>query len=390
MTALSHDVSLRLGAAKVAVGAWDQLSITHDMLAPPSPWTVTLWRPSTAPPWPETDLWPLTVVDAPAEVVVDGAVQVRGFIARTEVSGARAGSPLTITGRDQAAQAQVSDADPSLSLRGVTLSDALARLFGPLGINITIGLRADDARPALAGMRPGAHPSSGRRARRAHRVDHFRVRPGEKVWQLAETLCRRHGFLLYTAPSADGVGLVIDRPAYDSEVVYEFTRTGARDGSWEGNILSGSRAVDVSQVPTSVTVFGHSAIAASQDARLRVTLENDGLAHPRVATSTPARHRYLRDDRARTRAVCEQRARRELANAMASFDVYTAQVQGFGQRGRLYAVNSMARVRDDLTGTTGDWLVTQVQMQRSRQGGHAATVRMIPKGSLVISPDPDA
>ena len=68
-----------------------------------------------------------------------------------------------------------------------------------------------DARTALAGARPGARTATGRRARRAHRVDQFRVKVGEKVWQLADQLCRRHGYLLYTAPSGDGVALVIER-----------------------------------------------------------------------------------------------------------------------------------------------------------------------------------
>lgn len=387
--AQTHTVELRLGAESVRVGAFDEVTISHDMLAPTSPWSVTLWRTATQAPWPETDLWPLTRVETPADVVVDGVVQVRGYVIRSQVTATHAGSPLTLTGRDQAGAAMVADADPAISLRAVTLEDALQRLFGPIGINLTIGTLAADARTALAGMRPGARPPSGRRARRGHRVDTFRVKVGEKVWALADQLCRRHGYLLYTAPSGDGVSLVIDRPAFDSPVLYTLTRKQQRDGSWVGTILGGGRTVDTSQVPTSVTVFGHAALASRDDARLRVMLDNEGLVHPRVADAFPVRPRYIRDDKARTQGTCEQRARRELSTAMASFDVCEFTVQGFGQSGRLYAVNSMARIDDDASGVRGDWLITQVTMRRAHMGGHTTTLRAIPKGSLVISPDPD-
>jgi len=386
-----HAVELRLGPERIAVGSWDSLTITHDLLAPTSPWTVTLWRAATMSPWPETDLWPLTRVETPVEVLVDGVVQVRGALGRCEVTGSRQGSPLTLSGRDHAAAAQIADAGPAISLRGVTLEDALRMLFDPLSINLTVGALADEARSALAGMRPGAprSTSSTRRARRRHRVDQFRVKVGEKVWALADQLCRRHGFLLYSAPSGDGVSLVIDRPAYDSPVLYRLTRKRQADGSYEGTILSGGRAVDSSQVPTAVTVFGHSAIASSADAKLRAEVENEGLVHPRVADAFAVRPRYLRDDKARTPDVCRQRARREIARAMAGFDVCTYTVQGWKQSGRLFAINAMAHIDDDLTGVHGDWLVTQVTMNRSRSAGHTATLRLVPKGALVIEPDPD-
>lgn len=389
--AISHEVELRLGVERVAVGAWDSITITHDLLAPTSPWTVTLWRAATMAPWPETDLWPHTRAETPAEVLVDGVVQVRGAISRAEVGASRQGSPLTLSGRDHAAIAQIADADPALTLRGATLEEALRRLFGPLGINLTIGALADDARSALAGMRPNAPrgTSTSRRARRRHRVDQFRVKVGEKVWQLADQLCRRHGYLLYSAPSGDGVALVIDRPAYDSQALYSLTRKQQPDGSYAGTILSGSRAVDTSQVPSSVTVFGHSAIASSADARLRASIENEGLVHPRVADAFAARPRYVRDDKARTPQVCEQRARREIARANASLDVCSYVVQGFGQDGRLFAVNAIAHIDDEITGARGDWLVTQVVMNRSRSSGHTTTLRLVPKGALVIEPDPD-
>lgn len=391
--ARAHDVELRLGAASVRVGTWDEISITHDMLAPTSPWSATLWRPASLPPWPETELWGLTRVYTSAEVLVDGAPQLRGYIETFGVTGARQGSPLTISGRDQAGVAQVADADPALSLRNSTLDEVLRRMFDPLGINLTVGALAADARTAQAGMRPGARVPGKRKSRRRHHVDVFAVQPGQKVWQLAEQLCRRHGYLLYTAPSGDGVGLVIDRPAYDSPVLYQLTRKRVRpsaDGSsyeWDGNIVSGGRKVDGLQTPTNVTVYGHSSHKSPEDSRHSATIENEGLVHPRVADAFPVRPRYIRDPKARTPQIAEQRARHEIARAMAAFDVCDYVVQGFGDGRHLYAINAMAHIDDELTGVRGDWLITQVTLARARSGGHTARLRLVPKGSIVIEPD---
>ncbi len=48
--AQTHTVELRLGAESVRVGAFDEVTISHDMLAPTSPWSVTLWRTATQAP----------------------------------------------------------------------------------------------------------------------------------------------------------------------------------------------------------------------------------------------------------------------------------------------------------------------------------------------------
>lgn len=389
MTVQTHSIEVRVGAQQVVIGSTDEVSVTHDLLAPSSPFTLTLWRTASMVPWPRTDLWPLLLCDETIEVAVDGAVQVRGLISAVKPTASHEGSPLTITGRDYVSVAQESDADPSLSLRNVTLVDALERLFAPLGVNVVVGAQAEAARNALAGARPGTRTTTTARARRAHRVDQFRVRVGERVWQLAQQLCRRHGYLLYSAPYGGGVGLVIDRPAYDAPVRYAFTRRWVEaETRFTGNILSGGRTTDVSRVPSDVTVFGHDAVASREDARLRARVENEGLAHPRVAGTQPRRPRYIRDDRARTVDTCTQRARREIAEAMAGFDVHEYAVQGFGQGGYLYAINGMARVDDDVTGVHGDCLITQVTLKRSRAAATTATVRLVPRGAIVIEPDP--
>ncbi len=390
MPAKVHEVEVRLGAARARLTALDEVRISHDMLSPGSVATVALWRQPGERPWPETELFRLAKVFAPVEVAVDGHLQVRGVLEKPRVGAERTGAGLWLSFRDLACAAMVAEASPSLSLRDVTLEEALRRLFEPLNIPIVIGANADDARSVQAGARPGARAPSARRSRRRHHVDRFRVQPGTKVWQLAEQLCRRHGYLLYTAPCETGIGLVIDQPAYDSPVLFEFTRRRNDDGSATATFLGGSREWDATQLPTSVTVFGHTSHTSREDARHRATVQNDRLTGPRVEPLTQVRPWYRKDKKARTPKVATQKARRILAQANASFDVLTLTAQGFGQGNRIFAVNSMARVDDVETGTTGDFLITQVSMIRSRAQGTTTQLRLVPKGSLVIEPDEDA
>ena len=394
MSAITHDAELRLGATRQRLEGFDELTITHDLLAPGSPTTVSLWRPPTDRPWPESELYRLAKVYSPVEFAIDGALQVRGVVERVAVGADHGGATLRISFRDLTGAAQVADADPHLSLRSETLLGALEKLYAAHGIHVTLGIDADDARSTLAGMRPGARVSPARRTRRprrAHPVDKFRIQPGQKVQAVADALCRRHGYLLFSAPYGDGVGLVIDRPA-TSPVLYQLTRKRQPDGSVRGNLLVGERTLDAMTLPTEVTVFGHSPTTDREDIYHQSAVQNDVLAHPRVESVYLPRPRYLRDAHATKPQIAAQRARRELAEANAGFDVYTATVQGWtqGSPGRgpwLYAINTLAQIDDDETDTRGDWLITQVTFRRSRKDGTLTQMRLVPKGALQLYPD---
>lgn len=390
--ARSHNVSLTI--AGVPVTTWDEIAITHDLFSPAGAYTVTLWREADASRWNEVRR--ACRIFAPVIVEVDGAVQLRGTLERIKAGGNRSGAPLTLSGRSLAGPAMVAHVDPRISLRGVTLVEALTRIFAPLGIAVTVGVSAEEARSVMAGARPGP-VRTGTRRRAHHRVDRFRLKPGQTVWQAAEMLCRRHGYLLYAAPTSDGLGLVIDRPAYDSPVQHALSRTKVDVGAdglttWTGNVLEGFRDVNGTDAQTITTVFGHSGLDAPQDARHRGVVSNERLLyHPLVSDVIVERPHYLRDSRARTPQIAEQRARRENALTMADFDTYNATVQGFaqGSPARVWTINSMVHVRDELALLDEDWLTTSVTFTRSREGGHTTRLRLVPKDSIVIDPDPE-
>lgn len=385
--ARSHVVTLTIAGTEVRT--WDEVTLSLDMLRPGSPWTVTLWRTGAGASWERVraaaQIW------APVTFEVDGAVQLRGQIERIRDSAGRAGAPVTLGGRDLLAAALVSDVDPRLSLRDATLEEVMERALAPLRIPVVVGANADEVRSIQAGARPGA----GGRTRRRVRVDRFKPKVGEKVWAFLEGLARRHGYMIFGAPVASGgMGLVVDRPAYDSPPVGSLVRRRAPDGTYVGNVLDLSLDLNAAEVPTEVTVAGHSRLGARQDARHRATLTNDRIrtAVQRVAAEYPPRPRYLRDPHARTLQIAEQRARRELTRAMADFAVVEATVQGFatGTPARLWTINSMVTIEDEVTGVRGAWLVTSVTFSRSRNGGHTTRLRLVPPGAIDLEPDPEA
>ena len=191
------------------------------------------------------------------------------------------------------------------------------------------------------------------------------------------------------------MGLVIDRPAYDAAPAGTLSRRQRADGTWGGTILGGFLDLDATDVPTDVTVFGHGSLTAREDARHESTVGNDALssAH-RVADVHPARHRYVHDPRARTPQIAQQRARREIARAMANFAVYEAMVQGWshgtGREARLWTINTPATLDDELSGVRGHWLTTQVHFHRSSGRGHTTRLRLVPPGAIDLEPDAEA
>jgi prophage tail gpP-like protein len=85
-----------------------------------------------------------------------------------------------------------------------------------------------------------------------------------------------------------------------------------------------------------------------------------------------------------------------VAEAMADFRSYKCTVQGHGQdtdTGHLlYAINTMARVRDDVcTDANGNpldesMLITRVEFMRSRQTGTTTTVTLSPRDAISVVP----
>ena len=130
---MNHEVRLTLADGTPLVG-WPEVDVTIDMLSPGSPWTLTLHYSDDV----STGLWSLVqrrcLLEESVVLWIDGACQLRGRIEQRRDHISRAGASVTISGRDIAARAMDWDADPTIQLRGLSLQDALTRLFQDVGL----------------------------------------------------------------------------------------------------------------------------------------------------------------------------------------------------------------------------------------------------------------
>src|SRR5688572_26270993 len=251
--AIQHDVSLSLGQGNLIINNYDSYEINLDMFQPGSPWQFTLWHSVNG-----NSAWhrvvPMIKLGDHVKLSIDGALQLNGKIEDMRAGGsAEAGASITISGRDLSGVAQDADADPRTRLYKRVLAEALEALFAPLGIPVVIGANADAAREvqSRARFRRGAHGSTSHattsrgRHHRKHKtktVDLSHPRPGERIWQVADSICRKMGFMMWVAPSANGeLAVIVDVPDYNQQALYSFERRLLESGkvTQESNILEG-------------------------------------------------------------------------------------------------------------------------------------------------------
>jgi prophage tail gpP-like protein len=407
--ALKHEVALVLLDTGRVVDVWDKYDVTLDMLTPGSPWTFSLWRSDerfsrNINPTNARTAW--TVVQDTVKVggqiafVIDGAVQLNGRIESYDQVVDEEGEKLVISGRDLSGLALDWDADPRINLRNTPLETCLEQLFNRVGVSAIVTASADAQRNVQTRRRPGARSVSqtARRRRRA-RVDYSHARPDERVWQVAESIVKRLGLMMWVAPSMDGLyqmAVVVDVPDYDQAATFVFGRV-ERDGvvSPESNVLKRGFKVQIRDIPTHVYAMGQAARGDSQAARHRVDYPNEVLARwPIVVNPMPPQIKFLHTPRAKNPRTARQEAARYTADKMRDFRVYQCTVQGHGQtvdgEMRLYAVNTMARVYD-VSGerqlVDEDMLITRVQFSGSPGEGQKTQLVLGTKGAIVLEPD---
>lgn len=420
--ATPHTVAVTLSSG-TDVDVFDRYTITLDMMRAGNPWTVSMWRSISGAREASWEVLRREVkLGENITLSVDGAAQITGRIEtlRTAAPDDKGGATMVISGRDLGGMAMTWDADPTVRLKGLALSDALTALFTPFGVSVLI-TDAAAARLVQSGTnrtslgrpsRPHAthttrphSPSRGVHAaharRRAQPIDQSHPRAGEKAWALAEEMCRRVGFLMWVAPSAaGGLAVVVDVPAFSTADVFTFGRR-IENGVATGNILKGAESFSIKEVPSEVNVYtgttrGDLVSNRSRSQTFNVGVETAAVNRGFLASPMPAQVRHIKSARSRTLAASAKEGERVVAEAMAGFRRCELTVQGHGQTvagvDRLYALNTMARVRDDLcTSPDGapldeSMLITSVTFEGGRQTGTTTTMVLVPKDSISVIP----
>jgi prophage tail gpP-like protein len=405
-----HRVELMLATSGLFVDVWDEYAITLDMLSPGSPWTFAFWRSDPVRGQVTGDrrtTWDLLRRTAKlgdnAVVMIDDATQLNGRIETINAGGGRSGITLVIGGRDLAGPAMDCDVDPSLTIKNMQFGEALAQTFGTMGLPARV---VDSA----ANVAVTAHEAPGprrtnRRARRTTVVDIAHPKPGERVWAFAESMAKRLGYLLWVAPDAErGLCIVADVPNDHGTPQYVLMRREvpqSQGAEYTGNILTGNEKLNLRGVPTQITTYSGTDRGAVTSARTQQTTANAGVLDPQITRGLvidppPPQPRHVRSTRARTPERAGQEASNAILEAMRNFRSYECTVRGHGQtvdgEQRLYALNTIARVRDDVciagdgTPLDEDMLITGIEFRGSRSSGTTTRLTLVPRGALVLVP----
>lgn len=387
---MAHTIVLRLQESGKELRVWDEFRLTHDLFSPGSAWTFGLWYSrETGSTWKE--IRETVKLGARVQVLIDGALQLDGLVATVEPHAGRDGAGLAISGRDLAASVIDSEVDPRTKVRGMTVEDAIAQILSQFpGLQFVVGCEAEAAREVAALQRPGPRgTSTRRRRRRRHPLDRYRIRPGQKGWDVLSDIATHAGCLLWTGPTDKGTGVILDTPKLTGDPLYFFERRDVGNGTFAGNILSSRHRFNITGIPTALTANSHSGGGGDLSSTTRV-LYNTAVTESSLCVPGLEfwNQRYLDVRRMRSSADATRVVERTIAQANRDFVQYSVTVKGFWQNGKLYAVNQLARLRDDLEWPVidKDLLVVRVSFSSSRKGGQTTEVTLLPPAAVQVFP----
>ena len=214
-------ITFRDGTVIDTFSEWD---LSLDMLDVGCPWTLTCWssdvRQST---W--DVLFSKALCGERIRVEINGAVQLIGSIRTRNEDIEREQATLTLSGLDLAGPLIKADADPRISLQNTTLGEVIQRLVRPFGISVVFLNGSQDAEVRQNQDRLRTSRRTGDFTPRS-RIESFRIRPGSKVWQEIDSICRRSGYRVWIGPTPDTneIGIIVDKPIESGEAKYSLIR----------------------------------------------------------------------------------------------------------------------------------------------------------------------
>lgn len=394
-----HRPELHVGAEGTVIDTFDAYDVTLDCFQPGNPFTFSLWRSAD-----RRSTWQVIQRECKVGAAVlfrmDGALLVNGFLQTVSTSVDRENGALTLVqGRDIGARALAWDASPACSFKGLTLEDGLTRLYADLDIPLIVGALAEDARSMQTGALLSSARVATRRHRRHHRIDRSHPKAGEKVWGYSESMVRRAGLFQWIAPVEERgtMALVLNRYDYKSPPSYRFERRLVPlTDRFAGNIVRSEETISTADVPTFVRVYGHCARGDKFSFRYAPGVTNDHLLNEaitrgKVVIPHPKQPRYIKSQRARTYEEANQEGDRLIAKTMMGFRRMSVTVQGHSQPSgpsgaqRLYAINTVATVIDEVLGIHEDMMIHKVQFRGRRQGGTETTLTLVPLSAVQLS-----
>lgn len=370
-----------------------------------------------------TDAWEVVVYDhadprslrrifrplRPVKIYLDGNLQAIGRIDSIEGTGTGETS-LRVQGRDYVADLMDGGVDPALRVKkDQALDQLLLEAFKPWGIT-TVVSNFDASRNAMTGKVP--FTGAPRKDFRPLKTEDFKPSDGEGAYEWVNKIVARHGATIQ--PSTRRNEICLAEPEYRQGPLYTLARPG--------NILGATAQRDWSDVPTVTSAKGRGAASGSSASPLAITARtfsegspselyknteiqftitgpNSGVAvieelfDPKskvaVLYDSPApcyRPMYYSDKDSKTRDQLEHGLRRMLSERLRKTLTYSCRLRGVvdQESGAVYAVDTMATVRDDVEDVDEDLWIMERTLTQSKGGGPMTELKLIRPGSVVL------
>jgi len=421
VTVPQHIVELRVG--NVIVDTWESYRITHDMQSPADSFDMTFgvagWDPQieTAPI--VEQLREAARAFEPVELVIDGALQLTGYIDTINGTGSESGPRLRLIGRDVGGQVVDEPMPKGFNALNMTLTNILGVILGKWNIPIDIG---NEGNRKLCSTKKIKHQfKESEKAQAQQEKWYKKVEPTLERWHIGyatkegiitepylrgyETVIlnrkvqkelkpkntdTRWDFLqrvlktqnLYGWFSADG-HFVVASPNYDQDPLFHVTNVvenpdapaPARDTS-QNNVEEGVIVENPGKRYSAVYVFGRQGKDPIRAEAHDDVLEALGVERPW----------YHRDKAIKTIEEAQRVADRILWEGQNKGSMATYTLTGHGQGDRLYAFDTVFDVHDDEPSRwVHDTLYCTVVTQRyDLEAGPRTQVRLQPKGIIEV------
>jgi prophage tail gpP-like protein len=329
----------------------------------------------------------------PVSIYLGGNLQMVGRIDKS--TRGKNGEAVTLFGRDYISEMVECHVDPAVKIKkNASLAQAILDAAGTVGIANVVG----DAGVTMRNLRTGANISGGAAPPdfTALKQDEYKLNPGEGIFEFSNRLAARHGATIQPTDKRDTIALTA--PDYGQDVSFLLQRYRV-DPTAVGNVLEGEATRDYSRFPTHVLATGKRGAKGEPKQALfnQIQAELEDLlaglieTERQLPTNNPAsietlyRLWYLRDEQARTAAQIAKSAQRAYADRFKETLAYTSTVQGHTDvDGRMYAIDTVARVIDEVAHVEEELWVETVSLSYSKESGPRTEMAMWRKSAFVI------
>lgn len=295
----------------------------------------------------------------PCKLLVDGVTALTGVIDVVKKSYDKAGTKLSVTGRDLMGLLTDSHVREAGTFKDMKLAELAEKLLAdiPFINRKAAQLEGEDPNRAVK-----LTDDKGD-------FEFTEIEPATTVFEILKRYALAQGRLFFSLP--DGTFVFGEPKTKGAPEFFLFNRR--RDGR-KNNVLTGALTDDISRRYSSVTVIGQRQgkdIFSPKDANVEATVPDESFPFrkPFIATSENGR-------------APEKYARILMDKQI--FEGFSLEytLPGHSQHGKTYTTNAIAHVEDDVLGINGNFLIYDRVFELSKQSGKTTTLKLSRLGVL--------